>query len=551
MYSRLSYFSEDLLKISRKCDEMNFIDDVECNHNTWSKWLVTGAIFGLIFDNIPKILQLSTISGGFSCKFSWYFLVILMILWIYHIYRGNFIIEKEDLLFIKYIFCLMFIVLLSNILGLVNYPYYNELLSGPSSQIEKLPAVLALLNSHGIHIDEKQLTMVWLGIRSIKGAILSTIYTFGFSFILYQFFKRDWSYYFDLITKVVIASIILLCIYSIIELFYLAGFDFAKYILSYVNPMIHPIAVDHGWWPPLLWERQLRSMFSEPSRMGNYLAFALPFLWGKFLLSDKKHIGLISLITFYTFMIFMTKARTAVAMYWGVLALLFLGILYIHRKDLFKRFFALCGITVLSLVLSIGFINVTTPNSNKSNDNNHDMTIASYMEDNVGSLGSANKRSNGARYALIRANIKTGIEYPILGAGDVLSSAYTVHNFNEADLANPEVHMWVTNYNKMGVLRYGFNAMNEYVSRFANNGIIGLIAYILPLIYIALRLFKCFMRSRGIEQIKIMIAGISLIGSAVAGCNGSLALLYAYWVILAFSYAIVNEIRKKNMSGLT
>ena len=59
------------------------------------------------------------------------------------------------------------------------------------------------------------------------------------------------------------------------------------------------------------------------------------------------------------------------------------------------------------------------------------------------------------------------------------------------------------------------------------------------------------MRSRGIEQIKIMIAGISLIGSAVAGCNGSLALVYAYWVILAFSYAIVNEIRKKNMSGLT
>lgn len=202
-------------------------------------------------------------------------------------------------------------------------------------------------------------------------------------------------------------------------------------------------------------------------------------------------------------------------------------------------------------MLSIGFINVTTPNSNKSNDNNQETTIASYMEDNVGSLKSANKRSNGARYALIRANIKTGIEYPILGAGDVLSSAYTVHNFNEADLANPEVHMWVTNYNKMGVLRYGFNAMNEYVSRFANNGIIGLIAYILPLIYIALRLFKCFMRSRGIEQIKIMIAGISLIGSAVAGCNGSLALLYAYWVILAFSYAIVNEIRKKNMSGLT
>lgn len=179
------------------------------------------------------------------------------------------------------------------------------------------------------------------------------------------------------------------------------------------------------------------------------------------------------------------------------------------------------------------------------------MTIASYMEDNVGSLGSANKRSNGARYALIRANVKTGMEHPILGVGDVLSSAYTVHNFNKADLANSEVHMWVTNYNTMGVLRYGFNAMNEYVSRFANNGIIGLIAYIVPLIYAALSLLKCFKRLRGIEQIKIIVTEISLIGSAVAGCNGSLSLLYAYWVILAFSYAMVDGIRKKNMSELT
>lgn len=101
--------------------------------------------------------------------------------------------------------------------------------------------------------------------------------------------------------------------------------------------------------------------------------------------------------------------------------------------------------------------------------------------------------------------------------------------------------MWVTNYNKMGVLRYRLGAMNEYVTRFANNGIIGLIAYIFPLIYAVFGLLKRFKHSDGIEKLKIMIVGISLIGSAVAGCNGSLSLLYAYWVILAFSYAIANN----------
>lgn len=90
--------------------------------------------------------------------------------------------------------------------------------------------------------------------------------------------SKDWSHCFNLITKVVIASVTLLCIYSTIELFYLAGFVFARDILSIINPMIHPIASEHGWWPPILWNGQLRSMFSEPSRMGNYLAFAMPFL---------------------------------------------------------------------------------------------------------------------------------------------------------------------------------------------------------------------------------------------------------------------------------
>lgn len=528
---------------------MNFANCLKNKNSILVKCLIIGVIICLVFDNIPKFFQIGTISNGFSNRFSWYFLFVLMLIWIYQRYKENFIIDKEDYLFIKYICCLMFIMLLSNILGLINYPYYNELLSGPINQIEKLPVVLALLNSHGISIDEKYLTMVWLGVRSVKGAIFDIFYTFGFSFILYQFFKGNWNYYFDLITKGVTASIILLCIYSIIELFYLAGFDFAKGFLSSINPLIHPIAVDHGWWPPLLWKGQLRSMFSEPSRMGNYLAFAMPFLWGKFLLSDKKTMRVVIIIAFYTFMIFMTKARTAVAIYWAILFLLFLGVVYIHKKNLFKRFSVLCGITVLSLVFSVGFINMIE-NTDKNNENQK-VTIASYMEDNVESLRSANKRSNGARYALIRANTKTGVEHPVLGVGDVLNSAYTVHNFNKAELDNAEVHMWVSNYNKMGVLRYELDAMNEYVSRFANNGIIGLIAFLLPFIYVLSSLLKYFKYVGESEQLKIMITGISLIGSAIAGCNGSLSLLYAYWVILAFSYAMVDEIRKKKMSGLT
>ena len=519
---------------------MNFMDNRESNLSVWARLLIAGTVFCLIFDNIPRFIQIGLISSGFSCKFSWYFLFILMIVWIYQTCKGNFIISKDDYLFVKYIFCLMVVVLLSNILGLINYPYYNELLLGPSNQIEKLPTILSLLDNHGIAINEKYLTIIWIGIRSVKGAILNVLYTFGFSFVLYQFFKRDWEFCFNLITTMVIASITILCIYSIIELFYLAGFNFAQNILSAINPIIHPIAVDHGWWPPLLWKGQLRSLFSEPSRMGNYLAFAMPFLWGKFLLSDKKSIGVTAIIIFYTFMIFMTKARTAVALYFGIMGLLFLGVVYIHKKNLIKKFFIICGITVLSLGMSIGFINMTTQNDMGTQET----TMTSYMDDNVLSLESTNKRSNGARYALICANAKTGIEHPILGVGGVLTSAYTVHNFNEADLANKEVSMWVKNFQEQGTLRYSLDSMNEYVSLFANYGSVGLVLFLVPAMYALFGLFKRIRLAQGDEVIKIYTILLSLIGTLVAGCNGSLTLLYTYWVVLAFAYAILFEGKK-------
>nr|WP_302684349.1 hypothetical protein [uncultured Dialister sp.] len=155
------------------------------------------------------------------------------------------------------------------------------------------------------------------------------------------------------------------------------------------------------------------------------------------------------------------------------------------------------------------------------------------------------KRSNGARYALIHANIVTGLEHPILGVGNVLESSYTVHNFNDRDLADSEVHMWVTHYDEQGPLRYGLDAMNEYVSRFAQNGLLGLLVYVFPFIYVFIRLLKILRVTRDENQTKVLVTMISLTGSAVAGENGSLTLLYAYWIILAFSYAVVYSFDNK------
>lgn len=497
--------------------------------------LVAISIVALIFDNIPKALQLTTISGGAAGKFTWYPLVILLLLKIQEYYRQRSSLEKKEIYMLRYIFFFTCIILVSNIQGLLVYPYYDELLAGPLSQIEKLPHVLQFFQNHGISVSVQSVFMSWIGVRAVKGTIFNIIYTFGFAFILYSVIKNSYPDYLRILKKCVFISVSIISAYSCIELLYLAGNSVATSVLSFINPMLHPIAVDHGWWPPLLWKNQLRSVFSEPSRMGNYAAFALPFLWMYVLKAKTIFTPKIVLIFFYTFLIFMTKARTPVAMYWGLLVLFVIFTLVFTHRTYVKRLGAILLITALSLLLSVGFIKVFMQ------QNNQVVTVESYLSDNVSSLTKDNARSNGARYALIRSNLKTGMEHPFFGTGDYLTSSYTVHNFNEYDLRNGEVQLWVHSFNEQGVLKYGLGAMNEYVSQFAQHGIVGLLVFIFPFFFIVLKLFKKIRVTTGTEQLDTIAVTLSLIGSAVAGCNGSLSLLYAYWVILAYAYAEIYQ----------
>lgn len=99
--------------------------------------------------------------------------------------------------------------------------------------------------------------------------------------------------------------------------------------------------------------------------------------------------------------------------------------------------------------------------------------------------------------------------------------------------------MWVNDFKKQGGLKYSLDGMNEYVSRFAEYGFLGLLIFLFPAGYALVVLLKKIKYTHGDEQRKIYTIWLSLIGTLVAGCNGSLNLLYTYWVILAFSYAII------------
>lgn len=527
--SQTAIFHEVITRMKRMIQLLD-----KLNLRQWQDKFLFLAIIFLIFDNIPKYLQLNFLSNGQSCKLTWYCLFIFLLLFGVRKVKENLFFTHEERKFLIYMLLYFLLLLASNIMGIIQYPFYDDLLLGPASQIEKLPNVIAFLQSFKIDVSYETLLLSWIDLRSIKLGIFTVIYTFGFSFAIYYFIKNNWKQYITLLEKAIFISLGIICLYSLVEVFYLAGNEMATAILSTVNPFLHPIAVDHNWWPPLLWKGQLRSVFSEPSRMGNYAAFILPFLWGRLVGKEKMQWKILVVTVLYTFLIFLTKARTPIGIYWGMLVLFFAFGFGLGKKKFFKKALIILCISAASFSASLFFINSFMVS--KSQDT---VTASEYLEDNIGSLTSSNKRSNGARYALIRSNLKTGIEHPILGVGDILTPSYTVANFTENDLNNREVSMWVNDYYEQGPLKYDLDGMNEYVSQFAKHGLVGLLLFLFPGIYAILGLLKKIKYASGEQQRKIAVVLMSLIGTLVAGCNGSLTLLYTYWIILAYSYAII------------
>ena len=510
--------------------------------------------FLLIFNNIPQILQMNFIGGLIGDKLIFYPLIIGFIYTIYYQYKyKNILVNFEK--FIKFILVYLTITFISLIIGLYNYPYYDLVINGPVTQIEKLPKVIAILDSFSINVDQKVLIAFWMIARVVKGLLFDTFYTFGGAYMIYCWYYNDWQKGLNIFIKGTLTGLAIVLGYGCIEIFYLSGNDIAKNILSILNPYIHVIKVDHNWWPPLLWVKQARSVFPEPSHIGNYLAFALPVLWCSILnirayneLKLNRNI-LLCLTFVFSIIIFLAQARTASAMFFGMNVLYVLLLCYLYKKDYWKNFAKIIIVSVLAFVVSLTFINnfINKPVTTKTVNNikvetksrlQGGMQVAdNYISKNLTSLASDNQRSNGARYALLKSNLRIGMDNIFFGVGKGLTGAYVSDNFTEKEKQNKEVKMWVTNQKKEGVLRYGLGAMNEYVGRFAETGIIGLIVFLCPFFYILYKLFKSLKPSQNNIQIKILLLLTSLIGVMVAGMNGSLNIFYSTWIVLGLCYA--------------
>ena len=492
--------------------------------------------FFIIFNNVPKTLEINFISGPLYGKLVFYPIILGIIYTIYYQHKYKNILVNFNKFF-EFQFLYFTIICISSIIGLYNYPYYDLVTNGSIIQIEKLSEFITIIKSFGININLKVLMPFWVIARSLKEVILEILYAFGGAYMIYCWYHNNWKKAFQILIKAVLVSLIFVFSYAVIEIFYLSGSQQAKEMLEIITPYFHIIESDGTWWPPLLLRSQLRSLFAEPSYYGIYFAFAMPLLWyGCFI--DKKityKVLIYFSLIFFTFCLFLTQARTAVALFVGEFLIFSVIMLYLHQKILLKKFVNIAICIILAFLSSNYFI------INLLADNRYEITtVDGYIESNLTSLASTTQRSNNARYSIMLTDLKIGLDNPVLGVGTGLRNAYVPDYLPEMTKNNVEVKMWIKNQQEKGILRAGFPKLGEYTNRFAETGILGLIMFLIPPFILLKKLYSKITDKtlNADEKLPYVFFTISLIGIMASGIGDTINITYCYWVLLGLGYAM-------------
>jgi O-antigen ligase len=406
-------------------------------------------------------------------------------------------------------------------------------------------------------ISQEYLLSIWIVARFFKAILLQIIYTLGFSYIIYCWFAKDPGVAVKILQKSIYIIVCIMAVYSFFELFYFFGYAWAKSVLVNVNPLLHAIEENFGWWPPLLWDSpRVRSIFPEPSQFGMYGAFVMPFIWANIL--NKKHIyGNLFIVCILALLMFLSVSKTSMALFLLEIGLLVIIVTIRQKNELLKKCILIIftigiafGINVLCLSNYgirpfddiLGFNNTET---SKKNDLfvYGEEKITKYLQKNITGIANENTGSNGTRFAIIKNDMRVGKDHFILGVGSNLKNAYTTDYFTQEEILIPEIGNCKKLQDEQGVLKTGYPNVSEYSQRFAENGLVGLLIYVSPVFILCFIIWKN--RKKYFyddDEINLFVCVfISLIGCFVSGGSGVLTTIQTYWILLgiAFDYALL------------
>jgi hypothetical protein len=478
----------------------------------------------LPFTNLPQRFTISFVGANAV----YYILLISLFLFVYEYYKYKF---KIDKIIIYFFIVYSLYQIISLLHGLIIYPYYDLLDIG---QIQKLQYINDKFN---IQTDKNVMIGVYLFFRDTKNIILNSAYFCFIPLLFIHLFGTNCEKCFSLIEKAVIVLVCLLGLYSIPEIIYLKfNLSFARNILETINPFLYDVCSSHGWWPPLLWgyvDGQLRSLCPEPSYFCIIAVFCVPFFINK--LYKKFSVIYILIFIYFILMILMSKSRTGLIIF--IMEISMFLLFFINKFN--KKFVYFMVILLACISLSM-FVNLSMSNRMEGQKNKE--TITNYVENNIISAVKKNTRSNKNRMSNIIAMFKVGLEQPILGVGKGLKDAYIINNIPSIAEENIEFALWTEKFKENG-LKSPFPSLNQYVCVFAENGIIGVIIFIFPVIYI---FYKVLSNRKKLDDFYFVVAFIAFIGQLFAMMSDIYFITYPISLGLIYFYFNCIDKREKN-----
>lgn len=498
----------------------------------------------LPFIFIPAFLRIRLLGGPIGTELIVWPILLMFGYTFYIVKKGN-----QKFYHHTYFICFIVIYIVYSLLDLLHgftiYPFWNLILQGPIDQIEKLPKVLSFLQSHSIGVTQKSLTEIWLALRLVKSNILDCFYFFFFSYVVYCWYKGNPSRGIFILKKSITIIIWIISFYSAFEILSFFGIDLGKQFLVTVNPFLHSIKANFGWWPPLLWPGRVRSIFPEPSYFGMYAAFCVPFLYSSYLNHESVKINLVQ-IFLIDFLIFLSLSKTSSVLLLFETSLFFLYILFKRNRSNIVKFlviFFVILVSFLSSLLCMHYYISNSPEKVQSQEEvqSNNVSVRSYVEDNVAGAMNQSVGSNKARFAVINSELKTFKENPLLGVGKGLGVAYNSYNLREVQHEIPELKNCIALQEKEGILKTGFPTPSEYSKRLSEEGVLGTFVYFFPILVLFILIVK--KRHKLFKSTNIVndeaATYISLCACLISGGSGLLTVFQCYWLLLGLSYAYI------------
>lgn len=166
--------------------------------------------------------------------------------------------------------------------------------------------------------------------------------------------------------------------------------------------------------------------------------------------------------------------------------------------------------TILSFTINLAVYSPVT----KDDDFNKMQRASYYVEDNLLSLRKSKIRSNETRFSGMIATYKIAKEHYLFGVGTNLADGYMLEYFKKNPVPNnTEVENRVYDAETKGLLTAPFDSFNVFLEKYVTNGIIGLLFFIFPIIYILYELFKNKELLKNIDVCFMLIAFIGQIAS--------------------------------------